>query len=114
LEVQVPGDADPYVTAEAIQKTVSEETAANAHLAEQEWARVTPVYAKRSFSAAPSMSVRPSGSGINVFIRYITRANERHEVRSRLYRAAVDLLRGSKNPQPGAPKEPAPVPAEYK
>ncbi len=114
LQVQVPGDADPYVTAEAIQKAVTEETAANARLAEQEWARVTPAYAKRSFSAVPSMSVRPSGSGINVFVRYITRANERHEVRSRLYRAAVDLLRGSKSLQSGEVKGLAPVPAEQK
>ena len=39
------------------------------------------------------MSVRPTRAGVNVVVRYITRANERQEVRARLYRAVVDLLR---------------------
>ena len=44
------------------------------------------------FSAAPAIDVRPSPEGIRVLVRYITRAHERHQVRTRLYQAAVDLL----------------------
>jgi len=96
LQVLVPQSADPYAIAEAIQKMATEQTAQNAQLAEKEWERVTPVYAKRSFTAAPSMTVRPSGEGVNVIVRYLTRANERQEIRSRLYRAVVEIL-GKRN-----------------
>jgi len=68
------------------------------------------VYAKRSFTAAPSMTVRPSGEGVNVIVRYLTRANERQEIRSRLYRAVVEIL-GKRNisqpPTPTAPPQSA-------
>ncbi len=37
IEVQVPENADPYATAEAMQKIAADETAANAKLAEAEW-----------------------------------------------------------------------------
>jgi hypothetical protein len=108
LQVLVPQSADPYSIAEAIQKIATEETTQNAQLAEKEWERVTPVYAKRAFTAAPSMTVRPSGEGVNVIVRYITRANERQEVRSRLYRAVVELLRKRNISQPAAPEAPVP------
>ncbi len=96
IEVQIPEDADPYATAEAIQKIAADETAANAQLAETEWRRVA--HANRAFSAAPSMSIRPTGGAVNVVLRYITRAGDRHEVRSRIYRALVDLLHKKKIP----------------
>jgi hypothetical protein len=37
--------------------------------------------------------VRPTTLGVNVIVRYITRAHERHEVRSRLFHCVVELLR---------------------
>ena len=100
MEIQIPDNAEPYATADAIQKIAADETAANAQLAEGEWRRVAR--ANRSFSAAPSMSVRPTGAGVNVVLRYITRANERYEVRARLYRAIVDLLHKKKVPDAAA------------
>jgi small-conductance mechanosensitive channel len=106
LQVLVPPTADPYPIAEAIQKMAAEETAENARLAEKEWERVTPAYAKRSFTAAPSMTVRPGVQGVNVLVRYLTRANERQDVRSRLYRAVVELLRERKISQPATLEEP--------
>jgi small-conductance mechanosensitive channel len=107
IQVQVPEAAEPYATAEAIQKIAADETAANAGLAEEEWNRVAPSSAKRSFSAAPSLSVRPTGAGVNVVVRYITRASERHEVRARLYRAVVELLHKKKIPESAAAPPPA-------
>jgi small-conductance mechanosensitive channel len=92
LEIQVPSNLDPYPTAEAIQRIAADETAANARQAEEEWTRVVPGYAKRKFSAEPSMSVRPTGGGVSVTLRYITRVKDRQEVRGRLYRALVELL----------------------
>jgi small-conductance mechanosensitive channel len=96
IEVQVPGDRDPYKIAEGIQKIAADETGANAKTAEEEWEKAASGDAKKSFSAVPSMSVRPTGSGVDVRVRYLTRANERHEVRARLYREVVDLLHSAK------------------
>lgn len=97
IEVQVPADADPYATSEAIRKVAAEETSANAQIAESEWNRVAPSYEKRTFSAAPSLSVRPNPMGISVVLRYITRANERYAVRARIYHAVVDVLRNKQD-----------------
>jgi small-conductance mechanosensitive channel len=106
LAVLVPATADPYVTADAIHKMAAAETQANARLAEQEWQRVVPVAGRgpapgvepgkeqRPFCADPVMSVRPGATGVHVLVRYITRAQERHEVRARLYRQVVELLHG--------------------
>jgi hypothetical protein len=38
-------------------------------------------------------NLRPSASGIEVLVRYVTRASERFEVRNRLYQKLIDLLR---------------------
>ncbi|MGH9726303.1 MAG: mechanosensitive ion channel domain-containing protein, partial [Candidatus Acidiferrales bacterium] len=114
IQVSVPDRADPYSIAESIKKAAADVTAANAHQAEQEWQRVTPAYAKRSFSAAPSMSVRPTGSGFSVSVRYLTRVNERFEVRTKLYRAVVEILRGNDLPEDASMAADGPVPAESK
>ncbi|MGB2891115.1 MAG: mechanosensitive ion channel domain-containing protein [Candidatus Acidiferrales bacterium] len=105
LQVQVDSGTDPYPIAEAIQKMVAEETESAAREAEKEWQRVTPAYKLRPFSAAPSMSVRPTGGGVLVTVRYLTQAHERHEVRARLYRAVVELLHRKKTPQAARPKK---------
>jgi hypothetical protein len=46
----------------------------------------------RTLSAAPAINVKPVGGGVEIAVRYITRANERYQLRSRLYRAAMDLI----------------------
>jgi small-conductance mechanosensitive channel len=102
LQVLVPPESDPYAIAEAIQKIVADDTTANAQLAEKEWQRVVPAFSKQTFSAAPSMGVRPTAVGVNVQVRYLTRARERQEVRSRLYRAVVELLHQKNVPESAA------------
>jgi hypothetical protein len=39
------------------------------------------------------VNLRPSGSGIELLIRYVTRASERFGVRNRLYQQVIELLR---------------------
>jgi len=51
----------------------------------------------------PGIQVVPSGSGIEVVVRYITRAHERHEVRRRLYQAIVELMHGKRAAEAQAP-----------
>ncbi len=98
IQIQVPASQDPWATAEAVRKLAADETQANAKIASQEWGRVSPDAAKSGFTAEPSLSVKPSGSGVDVRVRYLTRANERHETRARLYHAVVDMLHANANP----------------
>jgi small-conductance mechanosensitive channel len=93
LEVPIPAGVDPYPIAEAVHKAVMTATQANMRLAEQEWQRAVPDHVGRTFSPAPALSVRPTTLGVNVIVRYITRAHERHEVRSQLFHQVVELLR---------------------
>lgn len=100
MKLSIPVGQEPTEFVDAIQKRISAETAADARLAEQEWQRVASTHGMGAFSAEPSVSVRPGGGGIEILIRYITRANERHQVRSKIYRALVELMRHKNLPPP--------------
>jgi small-conductance mechanosensitive channel len=107
LQLGVPVDRDPYPIAEEIQKIVTKETEANARLAEQEWGNMGSARGIRPFSAGPAISVRPAGSGFEILVRYVTRANERHQQRGKLYYDIVELLRRRNIPQPAQDPPPA-------
>lgn len=94
LQVLIPSNQDPYAVIDGIQKLVEQETAANAAKAEAEWRETATRYRAKSLSAVPGLSVLPTGGGIEVRVRYITRAYERHETRKRIYEAVVSLLHG--------------------
>jgi small-conductance mechanosensitive channel len=94
LQIQVPASQDPYAVIDGIQKIVEQETSANTIKAEAEWQETTSHYRAKTLSAVPGMNVLPTGSGIEVHVRYITRAYERHETRKRLYEAIVSLMHG--------------------
>jgi small-conductance mechanosensitive channel len=102
IEVQIT-DEEPYAKAEAVQKIVADLTSENVRLAEGEWDRVAPFYVKKTFSAVPAMSIRPSGAGVTVSVRYITRANERYDIRAKIYRAIVELLHNKTEPEAASP-----------
>lgn len=96
LKVLVPSKEDPYPVIEGIQKVVEKETADNAAKAAAEWEQATSRYRVKSLSATPGINVVPTGSGIEVHVRYITRVYERHDVRKRMYEAVVELLHGKR------------------
>ncbi|HXB75207.1 MAG TPA: mechanosensitive ion channel domain-containing protein [Candidatus Acidoferrales bacterium] len=93
LQVTLPPGGDPYGTAERIRQTVERATEAEAVEATQDWERVTSQYGTREFSAKPAVDLRPSVNGLEVFVRYITRAPQRYVVKSRLFQEIVPLLR---------------------
>ena len=99
LQVLIPAQDNPYPIIDAIQKLVSQETEANAQMAEQELQRATSRQRVRSFSAEPAINLRPTSAGVEVHIRYITRAHERYAMRTRLYQAVVELLHQKQAPQ---------------
>jgi hypothetical protein len=96
LQVLIPAGQDPYPVIDGIQKLVEKETEINARKAEEEWKAATSHYRVQALSAAPGVNVQPTAAGIEVRVRYITRAYERHEARKRLYEAVVELMHGKR------------------
>jgi len=112
LQLVLPSGEDPYPTVEKVQKLVAAETAQSARQAEQEWRRVISSEGMSGFSAEPSVSVRPGPTGIEVSVRYITRANERNQLRSKLYQEVVRLMGRDRDAARQVLLNPAPPGAE--
>lgn len=94
LKILIPPGQDPYPTIDRIQRLVEQETAAYASKAEAEWEQTTTRYRAKTLSATPGINVQPTAAGIEVRVRYITRAYERHEARKRIYESVVALMHG--------------------
>jgi small-conductance mechanosensitive channel len=94
LQVVLPSGQDSFPLIDAIHKKVSEATRESAQIAEREWRDAGNARELSGFSAEPAISVKPVVGGIEVSVRYITRATERYKLRSELNQAAVDLLGG--------------------
>jgi small-conductance mechanosensitive channel len=100
ITVSIPESYDTRKIVEEIRKTVENETVDSAAVAEQEWKRGARGDGLSLFSAAPVVNLRPSGSGIELLIRYVTRASERFGVRNRLYQQVIELLHKESTPAP--------------
>ncbi|HWC97858.1 MAG TPA: mechanosensitive ion channel domain-containing protein [Candidatus Sulfopaludibacter sp.] len=92
LRVIVPPGGDPYEIARQIADTVEQETRQDAAGAAEEWDRVASKYGASSFSAKPAVDLRPGSNGLEVVVRYITKAPRRDQVKSRLFQVIVELL----------------------
>jgi small-conductance mechanosensitive channel len=92
INVNVPAGAAGQKTIDAIEKAVVAETEKDTKLAEAEWKNSTRVHGLSEFSAKPSVDLRPAASGIDVLVRYVTRAGDRFEMRNKLYGAVLELL----------------------
>lgn len=103
LKVVAPPGQDPYPFIDAIRELVVKATEANATLAAAEWRKSSKSNRVHSFSALPGVNVVPTASGIEVRVRYITRAYERHETQATLNQALVELMHGkNQGAQPAA------------
>jgi small-conductance mechanosensitive channel len=93
LLVMVPFDRDALAIADAIQKEVTAATAESTRQAEAEWQRAARGR-KPGFTAQPGIAIRPApgGGGVEIAVRYVTRAADRYALRAKLYQSAVQLL----------------------
>jgi len=108
IRVSLPSGPQGYRIIEAIHQAVLQETEANSKLAVKEWQHATGNHDLSQFSAEPSVDMRPAASGLEVIIRYVTRAADRFNMRNRVYQTVIDLMR--KNDEAALPedgKEPA-------
>src|SRR6202022_2066762 len=81
LQITVPTGQDPYPIVTAIQKKVLEATSEGAKQAETEWKTAAKSRELRTSSAVPAVNIKPVIGGIEISVRYITRANERYQLR---------------------------------
>lgn len=104
LAVLIPAGRDPYSAVKAILALVKKETGDARH-AGAEWQRAARHCGVRSFSAEPEITVKPTDAnvqtdtGVELVVRYMTRANECYDVRNRLSHAIVKLLQPAKSLQ---------------
>ncbi len=97
IKVTVPPGTSIHTLLKGIYDATVKITEADAKMAEGEWKRVTHEEGSPQFSAMPSVNLRPAGAGVDIVIRYITRAGVRVETRNHLFAMIVDLMQaGSK------------------
>ena len=94
IKVSVPSGTDIHPLIKGIYEATVKTTEADAKMAETEWKRVTHEEGSPQFSAMPSVNVRPAGAGLDIVIRYITRAGVRVESRNHLFAMIVELMQG--------------------
>ena len=99
LTLVVDSSQSPYPIVDAIQKTVVEATSQSAGEAEKEWQHAAHSRNMGALSATPAVNLKPVSGGVEISVRYITRASERYAMRSKLYQAALNLI-SKKDGQP--------------
>ncbi|MEO8657298.1 MAG: mechanosensitive ion channel domain-containing protein [Bryobacteraceae bacterium] len=87
IRVTIPPQLDTYATIELVRKEVLDQTAQDTDAAKEEWKRVS-----LRFTAEPAVDMRPGSTGIDLIVRYVTRASDRYEARNRLYGRVLNLL----------------------
>ncbi|HTC74658.1 MAG TPA: mechanosensitive ion channel family protein [Edaphobacter sp.] len=92
ITVNIPPGANTYKTIDSIHDAVVKETEKDSGLAERELQNSTGQNGMSQFTAAPSVAMRPAASGIDIVVRYVTRAGDRFDMRNRLYQSVIDLL----------------------
>ncbi len=92
MSINIPASAETYSKVALINQAILEETQEDARLAEEEWRRVPRKHGLSHASASAAVNMRPAGSGVDILVRYVTRASNRLEVRNRLYDRVIDVL----------------------
>ncbi len=92
IKVNIPTSEDSYDLIERIHQAVLTETAKDTDQAQGELQRASQQHGISQFSATPSVDMRPAAAGIDIVVRYVTRASDRFEMRNRLYQAVIGLM----------------------
>jgi small-conductance mechanosensitive channel len=92
IKVSVPPGMEIDSLIKRICEATVKSTEADAKMAEEEWKRVTSEEGSPYFSAMPSVNLLPAGAGVDIVIRYITRAGVRVETRNHLFAMIVGLM----------------------
>jgi small-conductance mechanosensitive channel len=92
LTITLPSPLDTRATMKQLLEVVNEETGQSARMAELEWKRGTQREGLSHLRTDAAVNLRPTGSGVDIEIRYVTRAWDRVEMRNRLYDRIHELI----------------------
>jgi small-conductance mechanosensitive channel len=95
IKVTVPSGTGIHPLIERIYQATVKTTEADAKMAEAEWKSVTHEEGVPQFSAMPSVNLTPAAAGLDIVIRYITRAGVSIETKNRLFAMIIELMQGS-------------------
>ena len=94
IKLTVGSGPAAYAALGRLQQAADTETSRDTAEAEAEWRQAAGSVVLRDFGAEPTVGLRPgSGAGMDVVVRFVTRASERFERRNRLYDAMMAILR---------------------
>ena len=92
LTVNVPKDENTLKAVERVQTAVASATDADAIQAEKEWRQSSNSRGLTQFSAQPSVNLRPAAVGMDLTVRFVTRAGGRFEQRNKINQCVVDAV----------------------
>ena len=99
IKLNVPATVNAYEVAKKMQEAVEAQTEKNSEQAEQEWQSSARQNGLTRFSAKPTVDLRPTeGAGVDVIVRFVTRARERFELRNKIFDAVLGLMEGTEKP----------------
>lgn len=103
ITIEIGAQSDPYARLKEIEKAVQAETSEVSQMARAEWQRSERLHAGGRINTGPEVNLRPSAAGLDVLLRYVTRASQRVETRNRLYGRVLSILHGPETFASGAP-----------
>ncbi len=92
LTVSVPRSARTYQVIEKIHHALLEATEVDARQSEHEWRQVLKTKSPSHIGSEAQVNLRPAGDGLDLLIRYVTRAANRYESRNRVYQSILKVL----------------------
>jgi small-conductance mechanosensitive channel len=95
ITLNVPATANAYELIKQMQTAVDGATETDTAQAEMEWQRVAKNIGVGQFSAKPTVELRPAATGVDVVVRFVTRANERFGIRAKIDAALLGLMAGT-------------------
>jgi small-conductance mechanosensitive channel len=97
IKVSIPSGVKAYPLIDKIRDAAIRATESDAMKAEEEWKRVTHEEGLPHFSATPSVDIRPAGDGgVDIVVRYVTRAGVRLETSNKLFETVMELMLGAR------------------
>lgn len=98
LTVTIPLNEGTHDAIERVQAAVAAATRDDAEQAEREWRQAANSRGLTQFSALPAVNLRPSAGGVDLVVRYVTKAVDRFEERNKINQSVLDALRAAKEP----------------
>ena len=96
IKVNIPSGVRAYPLIDRIREAVVRATESDAKTAEEAWRRATHEKGLRQLSGTPSVDIRPAGEGVDIVVRYVTRAAVRLETSNRLFGIVVEVMQGQR------------------